>query len=74
MQASPFVEGARVISGYAEQVIERRQLDAFMGDHEAQVFQVGIAIADEDVEHQPAKEPGPGHRWAATGIGQCCQP
>ena len=41
-----FVESRRVVARYAEQVIERRQLHAFMGDQEAQVFQVGIAIAD----------------------------
>ena len=42
-----------------------------MRDQEAQVLQVGITVADEHIEHEPAKEPSTCDRRAATGIGQC---
>jgi len=34
---------------------------------------VGIAIADQHIEHQPAKEPRTRHRWGTAGTGQCGQ-
>ena len=41
-----------------------------MRDLETQVLQVGVAIANKNIEHEPAKEPGAGHRRAAAGIRQ----
>ena len=67
------VKGGGVVGGDAEQVIERRQLHALVRDQKAQVFQVGIAVAHEHVEHQPAKQPRACHSRATAGPGQSRQ-
>lgn len=51
--------GRGFVHAVAQQVVVRRQREAAVGDEEAQVLQVRIAVADHDAEHQPAEDPQP---------------